>query len=376
MNPVALITGARSPAALDLARDFSAAGMSVHMADSSPARIARWSRTPAAVHRLASPVHDRDGFRRGVAGLVERLQPAIVVPTCEEIFHLAAARADGVDVGPLFAPDLATLDCLHAKNRFNALALSLGLDAPATTLITGPLDTSAQALDGKVLKACYSRFGLATIIGPGPAAAAIRPTEALPWIVQTRIDGVEFSSYAVAVGGRVTAFAAYRSTLRLRGGAGYAFRPAPGQIHDRLFRASCALAEHLGITGQLALDAIDDGQRSWLIECNPRATSGVHLIAGDGCLARAMRGERSQPPVGAGGRHLLPMMLSWGVLDHLRHGRLPTFAGRDVIGAPGDRMPLLGAIADTIGFTVAAARHRVPLTGATTRDIEWNGERT
>lgn len=376
MSQTALITGARSPAALDIARDLTAAGLAVHMADSSPARIARWSHTPVAVHLHASAVQNRERFRQDIGALVARLWPTIVVPTCEEIFHLAAAREDGVDVGPLFAPDLATLDRLHAKDRFNALALSLGLDAPATTLITSPLAETGPALDGQVLKACYSRFGLAAMIEPSrAAAAAIRPTNALPWILQTRIEGVEHSSYAVVVDGRITAFSAYRSTMRLSGGAGYAFRPAPDGVRDRMLRASRVLADALGMTGQLALDAIDDGTRSWLIECNPRATSGVHLIAGGGHLARAMRGQVSRSTPSEDERHLLPMMLSWGVLDHLRRGHRPTLAGRDVIGAPGDRMPLLGAVADTIGFAASSVRHRVSLTGATTRDIEWNGER-
>ena len=50
-----LITGARAPAALELARSFAAAGLEVHMADCSRARIARRSKTPKAVHAYASP---------------------------------------------------------------------------------------------------------------------------------------------------------------------------------------------------------------------------------------------------------------------------------------------------------------------------------
>lgn len=374
MSEVALVTGARSPAALDLARDLTAAGFGVHMADSSPARLARWSRTPVGVHRFASPVHDRAGFRRDVAELVARLRPAIVVPTCEEVFHLAAAREDGVAVGPLFAPDLPTLKQLHAKHRFNALARSLGLDAPETVLLTEPLAPTGPALDDQVFKGSYSRFGLGALIGPSrAAAAAVRPTPARPWVLQRRIAGVEHSTYAVAVAGRVTAFAAYRSTQRLGGGAGYAFRPAPDAVHARLLRASSVLAAELRLTGQFALDAIDDGTRSWLIECNPRATSGVHLLAGEGGLARAMRGKPCGTPALSEERHLLPMMLSWGLLDHLRRGAWPRLTGRDVIGAPGDRLPLLGAVADTLGFAVTAAWHGIALTGATTRDIEWNG---
>jgi hypothetical protein len=48
---------------------------------------------------------------------------------------------------------------------------------------------------------------------------------------------------------------------------------------------------------------------------------------------------------------------------------------RDVIGGRGDRLPVLGALADTLSFALQARRHRTTLTGALTRDIEWNGAR-
>ncbi len=378
MTGIALVTGARSPAALDIARDMAAAGLTVHMADSSRARISRWSSVPAAVHRLSSPVRDPVRFRHDVAALVARLNPVIVVPTCEEVFHLAAARADGVDVGPLFAPDMATLDRLHAKDRFNDLACSLGLDAPATAVLTASVDPGTLDLDRTVLKACYSRFGAQTLVRPTHAQAiAIRPTPARPWIAQALVEGIEHSSYAIAVDGRVTAFAAYRSTLRMGGGAGYAFRPAQDAVHARMLGASRAIAAGLGASGQIALDAIDDGQRSWLIECNPRATSGAHLLVGDGRLARAMMGHDGIVAGGGGDRYNLPMMLTHGLVNRSQGaGPLAMLrTGRDVIGAPGDPLPVFGAIADTAGYAWAARGARTTLTGATTEDIEWNGAR-
>ena len=90
-----LITGARAPAALELARSFAAAGFEAHMADCSRAHIARWSRTPAGVHRYAPPRRDPERFARDVAALVARLDPVLIVPACEEVFHLAALAVGG-----------------------------------------------------------------------------------------------------------------------------------------------------------------------------------------------------------------------------------------------------------------------------------------
>lgn len=374
----ALVTGARSPAALDIARDLAAAGLAVHMADSRRACLARWSRTPAKVHRFASPVHDPAGFHRDIAALAARLKPVLVVPTCEEVFHLAAAREDGVDVGPLFAPDVETLDRLHAKDRFNALVRALGLHAPETTVLTSPVTPGAFDWDRIVLKACYGRFGAETLVRPTPAqAAGVLPTPARPWIAQAYAAGVEHSSYAVAVGGRVTAFAAYRLTRRLAGGAGYAFRTADTGVRERMLDATRAVAAALGATGQIALDAIDDGTRSWLIECNPRATSGAHMLAGGGRLARAIAGCEEPSGRGDGEWYNLPLMLTHGLASARGRSGLSAALrdGRDVVGRPGDKLPLLGAVADTLGFAASALRGRTTLTGATTGDIEWNGAR-
>lgn len=368
-----LITGARSPAALDMARDMKAAGAEVHVADSSGAMISRWSSAVDAFHRLRPPVQDPQGFRSDVADVVARISPTLVVPTCEEVFHLAAAREDGVAVGPLFAPDAETLDTLHAKDRFNELACGLGLSAPETRVLADPFGAETLDLPRTVLKACYSRFGVGTLIAPTmEQAEGVVPTTSAPWVAQRLVDGVEHSSYAIAVEGSVTAFAAYRSTMRLAGGAGYAFRPADTAVSARMLEATARIAEHLGLTGQISLDAIDDGERAWLIECNPRATSGIHLIAGQGGLARAMAGVGSPVTCDGGARHNLPMVLTSAVGLGLALSK----ESRDVIGAPGDRMPVIGAILDSAAFALDALRHGLGITGATTRDIEWNGARS
>lgn len=370
-----LVTGARSPASLDIARDFASAGYEVHMADSAPARISRWSRAPTQVHRVRPPVQDADGFRRDVSRLVADLHPELVVPTCEEVFHLASAREDGMDMGTLLAPGMDTLDILHAKDRFAQLARDLGLDVPETVTLTS--QDEVEHIDGSdvVLKACYSRFGVDALVRPTEAQMRrVAPTRGRPWVAQRHMTGVEHSSYAVAVQGRVTLFAAYRSTMRLGGGAGYAFRQAETVVALRMLDATIRLAGHLGMTGQMSLDAIDDGRRTWLIECNPRATSGAHLVSGDGAIARAMIGEDNLGARIHADCHNLPMMFSPGALN--TEGCWSAMRrGRDVIGKRGDRWPVAGAVADAMGYAIDSIRHGISMTGATTRDIEWNGTR-
>ncbi len=372
-----LITGARAAAAVDIARDFANAGYEVHMADCATARLARWSRAVEQVHRYPSPVRDPAGFRAGVTALVDQLDPALIVPACEEVFHLAA-----LPLGErLFLPPAATLRTLHDKALFAGLCGEAGLPVPETHRLDRPADLEPFRAASRdwVFKARYSRFGEGTAVGPAPDA--LPAVTGRGWIAQRKIEGREVSFYAVARGGQITAFAAYGSAWRLAGGASLTFDPLEPALASTLFDLASALAATTGLTGQFACDLIvEDSGQPWLIECNPRATSGAHLLVGDGRLARAILATPAAPAVPpGGGQHLLPAFLTFGLGLALRGGRLAEWRkqlrdGRDVAGRPGDRAPMLGAVVDGLAFMLAGARLGISATAATTIDIEWNGD--
>jgi hypothetical protein len=375
-----LITGARAVAALDIARSLRAAGYEPHLADCRPAWIARLSRAAGPVHRYASPVEQAAAFARDIHDLIDRLDPVRIIPTCEEVFHLAAlAEADGFS-DPLFAPPPDRLATLHAKDRFAALCRRLSLPAPDTAQITdrAALDAHSGDAANKVFKPVWSRFGARTLIAPAPRElAAIAPSLEAPWVVQDRIIGEEVSFYAVCHEGRVSAFCAYGSDWRLSGGASYVFRPLGEDQTAQLRPMAEALAAFAG-TGQIACDAIiDPGGQPWLIESNPRATSGVHLFGRDAAFGRALMGCGEAEPV-AGSRHLSPAFWLHGLPTALRDRRLADWRaqrrqGSDAVAAPGDPGPVPGALVDAAAFALRALRSGRSLTGAMTADIEWNG---
>ena len=375
-----LITGARAPAALDLARGFAAAGYEVHLADSRSSLMARWSGLAAGLHRYGSPTLEPEAFLRDIDGLVRALDPALIVPVCEEVFHLASAGQASGWAQRLFAPSTGVLDRLHSKFRFIELSGALDLPAPTTRRITDRAELAEVAGDGSrsVFKAEYSRFGAGVLVGPSPARLAkIDPTPARPWVMQDRIIGREACFYAVALEGRLTAFSAYESAWRLSGGAGYAFAPLKTLMRDRLSIMAERLAGFVG-TGQFACDLIIDADdRPWLIECNPRATSGVHLFGGGRGLADAMMGRTTQVALGEEGGCLGPAMWRYGLPTALGTGRLAAWRaerrrGQDVIGR-GDRGAAIGAVFDSAAFSLQALLADQSLEQAMTADIEWNG---
>lgn len=368
-------------AALDIARSLRAAGFEPHLADCVPARLARWSNSAGPVHRYASPVDRPAAFAADLRGLIAQLNPIRVIPACEEVFHLSAlAEADDWS-DRLLAPGLSVLATLHAKDRFIALCERLSLPVPETRTATdsASLIAAIEAMGDVVVKPVWSRFGGSAQRALSPAALAdIRPTPGRPWVVQRRISGVETSFYAVCHAGRIAAFAAYVSDWRLPGGAAYAFHPAPPDTAAALRHIAGSLAADVG-TGQIACDAIVDASgQPWLIECNPRATSGVHLFGGSAAFGQALTGQGEARP-DDGSRHVGPALWRYGLPHARRTDRVEAWQrqrrdGRDALTRPGDRGPMAGALVDTLGFGLRAMRHRQSLTEAMTLDIEWNGD--
>jgi hypothetical protein len=370
MTERVLVTGARAAAALDIARSLRAAGFEPHLADCSPARLARWSNGAGPVHRYASPVRRPAAFADDIGRLIDRLAPVRIIPACEEVFHLAALAEVRGFADRLFAPPPDILAALHAKDRFADLCRDLALPAPETRAVADPdaLEAGARDLGDVVLKPVWSRFGSRTLVAPTPEQrATARPSPDDPWVVQQRIVGEDVSFYALCEAGRVAAFAAYGSDWRAAGGAALAFRPLTPAVAARLRPMADVLAAHVG-RGQISCDAVIDAQgRPWLIECNPRATSGVHLFDRGAAFGLALAGRGQASPADAT-RHLGPALWRRGLSAADR-----TEVGRDVLSAPGDPLPPFGALADAAGFALSAFFTGRSLTQAMTADIEWNG---
>ncbi|MES2300926.1 MAG: ATP-grasp domain-containing protein [Pseudomonadota bacterium] len=387
MASAVLITGARSAAALDLARDFTAIGWDVHLADCVTSRMARWSRLGASHHRYPSPRTHPQAFRGAIMELATRHAIDLVVPTCEEVFHLAAPSLHGLLGDRLFAPDLPTLRGLHDKLAFARSCREWGLAAPESH----PVDDAVALADYVetasewVFKPRFSRFGDRTLISPDAATLRnLHIDNGSPWLAQQRIHGEEACFQAVARKGRVVAFAAYRSGWRLSGGASYAFEPLDSGRSAMLRDIATTIAARAPINGQFACDVMfDRHRRPFLLECNPRATSGLHLLAGQGELAKAIAGARPgivEPHSGAARPAFLgAAMWVFGLPQALRERRLQEWrammtTGHDVISRPGDRAPLAGAMVDAATFSLKGLARGISTNAATTRDIEWNGE--
>jgi hypothetical protein len=376
-----LILGGRAPVALDHARRFQRQGWKAHLADSIPCRLSGWSRSAAAVLPLASPRYAPTAFVEGIRAAIRTCAIDLIVPTCEEVFYLSRYRdllPSGVRV---LADDFDTLRILHSKWRFIEAAKDCGAGVPDSHRVASLAEARAWAgADPVVLKPEYSRFGVHVRVHPQglPRHAPELEVDGA-WVVQRYHAGVELCSYAIADSGRLLAHAVYRPSYRLRRSSSYYFEPhASEQI--RGFVSS--FVRKMDFTGQISFDWIlgEDGE-AVVIECNPRATSGLHLFPETDALPAALMGtainclepSQTQPAMIAG------LMLSAGWYKAMAKSELPRWRhdyrrARDVITRPGDRAPLAGALLDLGSYARLAIQQGCNLRQAATRDIEWDGE--
>ena len=122
------------------------------------------------------------------------------------------------------------------------------------------------------------------------------------------------------------------------------------------------------------------------IECNPRTTSGLHLLAaapGFASLLAALAGEGELPGSAIAPPHgeraaLRSALLLYGAGQVRSAAELrrwwTALRSRDVLTSPGDWGPLRAQPAIIRLYQKWSRQHNIDLITATTVDIAWNGE--
>lgn len=283
----------------------------------------------------------------------------------------------------VLAEPLEKLRGLHDKWLFVQRARAHGLRVPETCRLTsaGELRAALAGASAVVLKPAYSRFAARTRLPPHgrETVAEVRPSEREPWVAQAYVHGRQICTYSIAHRGRLAAHVAYPVEFSAGQGAAVAFRPIAHPAAQAWVESFVA---HESFTGQIAFDFIETKAGEVVaLECNPRSTSGVHLLASHPDFARAFFGMLPELVTAETAR---PAMLAAGMLLYglpavrTRAGlrqRGAAFAGsRDVVFSARDPLPALLQIASLAPFLWWSARHHMSAMAASTYDIEWNGE--
>jgi hypothetical protein len=373
-----LILGARAPACLEWARCFHAAGWRVSVGDSLRWPVGRYSNAVQDYVRLPEPCGNPAGWIATLAKAVAARGVDLVVPTCEEAFYLAHGRAR--IAARVVTPPFELMHELHHKGRFAEKVKGWVVEAPETHLVETREAASSFAARhdtrGWVFKPAYSRFASRTLLRPEPAQVARQqPTPAQPWVAQRYVPGREHCSYSLLVEGRLTAHASYHPRYRVGPGSGIWFEPtfpAPVRAFVEQFGAET------GYTGQVAFDFIEQADGSCrVLECNPRATSGVHLFADEpDALVGALLGADGVLTPAPRPRQVALAMLLFAAGRHVFDARFwrDYRAAPDVVTRPGDFGPLFAQLPGLVEIVGRALSRRRGLLAAATADIEWDGQ--
>ena len=342
-----LLTGTRAPATLDLARRLWREGVRVIGADSMRYPLGRFSKAFVAHYRVPSARFHRREYADALLRIIETEKVDLLWPTCEEIFHLAALHEELSSRVRLFCDPLAVLEPLHHKLKFARLA---GAHAPDSWL---PADAPA---DRKLIwKPCYSRFAVRTRLEAPPSTDG--------WMAQEFVAGEEFSSWALCIDGEVRTLTFYDCPSRSGRGAGCAFDPL---WDEKAATFVAEIARSLHFTGSLAFDFIRSKTGHFhVIECNPRLTSGLHVLDASVRLSDLLERPTEMPPPMNPAQLLLPTLLSTP---------FSAWTSPDVISAPDDRRPARTQALGIAELAGIALRRLISLPAASTRDIEYNGQ--
>ena len=374
MRTVVLTLG-RLPKALDLARSFAANGWRVVVAEPFRRHLTGASRAVALSRQVTAPSVSRARYLDDLARVAREERAELVVPVSEEAVHAAFVRDRLGEGVRLFAMPPETVVRLHDKHAFALAAAAMGLDVPETHALGSP---EAQALARrspvvvKLVHACGGRGLMRLRAGdPLPSADPARPA-----IVQRLVAGEEFSTCSIAHEGRVQSTVVYRGVLR-SGAVAVIFErvdhPAIATWVERFVAAT-------GWTGFVSFDFIANAEgRPFAIECNPRATSGLHFWRNED-IARAVVDPEFAPRF----RPERRLQQFYSTLTEsrsaMRRGEpsLPILralaATRDVSWSARDPMPFLTMIWTAWPIIKAARQHNAPFGEVATIDVGWTGD--
>lgn len=376
-----LITGARAPIALDLARKLAASGNLVYLSDSTRTPLSRVSNSIQKFFYLPKPILCARSYVEHLNKIALENKIDIIIPTCEEIFYIARFKHLINAQTHVFCDDFDKLYQLHSKWTFHQKVHGFNILSPRTHLLENfqEVKRQIQNTENYVFKPVFSRFAAKTLLSPTldvVKALAISPPK--PWIAQKRIYGKEYSSYSIAYQGELLLHSTYYCQYRAGKGAGIYFEPVN---HEKIQNFVKAFVKKENFHGQISFDYMEDQNQCYVLECNPRATSGLHLIDNPEMVNNCFLGKKTltERPASNTKKMLLFGMLLYALPKSLSLSKWKEVQrdyqnAQDVIFKKTDIWPSLYQFYSFFSILATSFLTGKPILEVTTGDIEYNGQ--
>lgn len=387
-----LVTGARAPSALEWMRIFE--DSQIIFADSLPFAVASCiCQDRISFIQIPSPKLDFVLFRDRLLQLFQEVDK--VIANCEEIFFVAQVRDFYLQKYPdqlekFFFPSTDFLLNMHHKYNFlsflkplqNTRYKNIQIALPTTFFIQHHfvLKRYKHNLKHYILKPVFSRFGSKVV-----REIDLNKVEALnistkhPYVLQEKIDFNPLCNYAIFEKGKLIAHTVYIPKYLINQSAGSYFSLLDKcDITEAIELFMKEFGKTYCINGQIAFDfLIKKTQKQtilYITECNPRATSGLHLV-GDFLRYKEewkYLHSRSAKHYRVGfsilfffGFSSICKMRFFQLLKDIKHSK-------DVLKTLGISQKLsLFSLAKIIYFAIT---HQKSLSSISTFDIEYNGD--
>ncbi|MEO0548026.1 MAG: ATP-grasp domain-containing protein [Pseudomonadota bacterium] len=374
----ALVTLGRLPKGLDICRALSVAGWRVVVAEPSSKHLCGLSRSVSNSVATPAPNHDAAAYQQALLRIVADEGVSLVVPVSEEIMHASRIVPSLPDSVRWFGLDHDVLLPLHDKFRFNRLAASLGLSVPQTDLL-GSDAARALVADGDVIvkpALTCSGQGLERVT----KGAALPDTRSEDILVQRALNGGHSSTFSIAHEGRAIGTVVYRPVV-VSDTVAVAFERLTGAVEQENWAARfIAETQH---TGFISFDFVDNEDGApCAIECNPRATSGIHFVTADSLASAILEPEMRQA---LAFREPTVMHQFWPLLTEIQgsmfrrgrgygHKMKTLLTGKEVNFAWRDPMPVIAQPYAAWDIMRRAMTSGESFGEAATLDIAWFGE--
>jgi hypothetical protein len=377
-----LITSSRMPFALGMVRQLSDAGHQVYAADDYGEAPGSHSKYLAGHFVYPSATNQTEAFIAELERIIDDVAIDVVVPAFEEAFFISTQHERLSKSATIFAASFPALAQLHDKAAFEALVRRLGLPIPESVVATSDEELAAAIarFDRYFARAVFSRGGVDLLTNTGPLAGALDPSEVhpspeAPWLIQPFVEGETVCTYSTVQAGTVSSHLMYRIPRQWHHSTGIEFESIDGLDSLRLIEPIVA---ELDYTGQISFDFLvtDDGLS--FVECNPRATDGVLLLAPDQ-IARGLFDPGADtfllPP---GETTQLDLALVGDAFsDHLK--RFPETIKdlarvKDAGDGWHDPLPTLYSAFSIAHFAGVSTREHAKLQEAMDADMTWDGQ--
>lgn len=373
-----LFTGGRAPVTLDLVRSFSEAGHIVYVADSINRHLARSSNNVKKSFTIRSPVGTYDQFIQDLQQIIREYKIDLLIPTCEEVFHIAKGKKDLEKECVIFCEDLSVLHQFHHKYDFIQVVKAKGLPVPQTYLVQTEAEYKTALGELKsdvVIKPVYSRFGTRVeFLKKSKSNVKERQFRPGMYVLQEEIKGKTICNYSILYEGKLMASANYKVNYTAGKGAAIQFQHI---THQGIRAWLEKFFQNSKMTGQFAFDFIEtETGEIYVIECNPRATSGVHLFQHLN-ISDSFLGLNKEilEPLPTTNRMIGLAMLFYGIRSESFVSFLRTcLKSKDIIWSIKDLKPFFYQFYTYFEIISLSRKLNISVMEASTVDIEWNGD--